>query len=74
MAFPEHEKIDDTHAFAETRPMNQRDAMLRRAGFRIAARPSKGPTLWLIDGKLWTESEAVEYAMAMEAERKKGKR
>jgi hypothetical protein len=39
-----------------------RDQALRRKGFAIHARPAKGPVVWVKDGALYTEAEALEAA------------
>jgi hypothetical protein len=38
------------------------DRALRRKGFAIHARPRKGPAVWVKDGTLYTEAEALEAA------------
>jgi RecJ-like exonuclease len=39
-----------------------RDQALRRKGFTIHARPAKGPAVWVKDGTLYTEAQALEAA------------
>jgi hypothetical protein len=38
------------------------DRALRRHGFAIHARPAKGPAVWVKEGRLYTEAEALEAA------------
>jgi RecJ-like exonuclease len=38
------------------------DRALRRKGFAIHARPAKGPAVWVKDGTLYTEAQALEAA------------
>lgn len=47
-----------THSWAEQRCFHPRDEDLRRAGFRIHARPAKGHAVWERGGKLFTETQA----------------
>lgn len=36
------------------------DVQLRRAGFKIYARPKTGEAIWECDGELYTHSQAME--------------
>lgn len=49
-----------------------RDGFLRRHGFAIHARPTKGPVLWSRQGHLYSEADALAIAERLEAEAKTG--
>ncbi len=55
------------------------DQRLRRFGFRILARPEKGPAIWIRRGRQYTEAQAHEQAdrdlkAALANEHKEGKK
>ena len=65
-----HKKYDEDvapgNSWGDTRGFHPRDAFMRKHGFRIHARPPKGPTLWRLGEVPYTESEA--YARCEELE------
>lgn len=59
-ALPNKEEFDQVNGWAETRNMNQRDQMLRKACYKIHARPKTGSPVWLDpEGVLVSEPQAV---------------
>jgi hypothetical protein len=46
----------------ETVARHPQDRALRRKGFAIHARPAKGPAVWVKDGVLYTQEQALEAA------------
>lgn len=55
-----YDDIPEGHAFAEKRAMHLRDVNLRKAGFTIHSRPKGGEPVWKKDGRLWSQSSAIE--------------
>lgn len=55
-----NDDIPEGHAFAETTDRFPLDTVLRRAGWRIHSRPSKGEAEWEKDGRMMKFSDAVE--------------
>lgn len=47
-------------------PKESVDRLLRRHGFRIHARPTKGPATWERHGKVFYETVAVKIARRLE--------
>jgi hypothetical protein len=73
MGFPVQEVIDETRPQQSRTNRCSRDALLndvqlRAFGFMIHARPSKGPTLWLKGGDVYTEAEALRVCKKLEKE------
>lgn len=53
---------DGSHPYQETRNWHAADIALRAAGFRIAARPKRGPDIWTRAGQRYTATEALAIA------------
>ncbi len=52
--------VPEGHPSSETRTMNSKDILLRRAGFKIKHRPKDGEAVWTRHGKEYAQSEALE--------------
>lgn len=50
---------DTSHAFADRTHRFARDTLLRSHGFKIHARPRKGPDIWVLGDVLFTFDEAL---------------
>lgn len=59
-----NEKEATESTWAERADYHPRDRLLRRHGFRIAARPKNRPAVWTKAGESYTEAEAVMLATA----------
>ena len=51
-------KLVNTSAREDRFPV---DSTLRRFGFQIVSRPSKGPVIWRLEGVEYTEAEAIRW-------------
>ncbi len=52
--------VPEGHPSVETRTMNSKDILLRRAGFKILRRSKDGEAVWTRRGKEYAQSEALD--------------
>lgn len=58
--------MSETSSWRETRAYHPDDAKLRKWGFRIHARPKRGPDVWTLDGVPYTTAEALDQIKVLQ--------
>lgn len=64
MAKTKNEVVAADYETADRSARHIGDQLLRKYGFRIEARPKKGPVLWSREGHSYTEDEAKSVVRA----------